>query len=474
MKAFGRWRVPLILFFGVYFFSGLSHIATSFDSRWTVFIAMSIWNHRDTNLDEYPAAIEQNNFYALECVDSQGRVRTGPPENCEGHWYDSYPIGGAVLATPLIVAAVDVIKLLHPLLRHLHAAQPVGDSTGAPQHSTEVIAGFLNGDYQIAHSLIEMEVASFLLAVTAVMMYFIARRFLPVKRAVLLALLFALATSAYSVAGRAVWQHTPSMLLLTIIIYMLLRAGGGHDPRPSLAGWVGLPVALAYTVRPTDALFVAVFTLYVAVRHRRYLVYYLLAAAPVAVAFIAYDYSVYHTLFSPYYRSDLIGFYPQNWPKMAMALAGNLISPSRGLLVFTPVFLFAIVSMLRMKWKVPLAPWLAVLALAHWIVVSSYISNWWAGHSYGPRFFTDITPIFALFLIPWFEQWDGLSRFARVAFVTLALIGFAIHLRGGWSQAVIQWNVDPVNIDAHPERNWDWSDPPFLRWRVRDPATLPR
>ena len=59
MNAPGRWRVPLFLFLGVYFFSGLSHIATSFDSRWTVYIAMSIWNHRDTNLDEYPAAIRK-------------------------------------------------------------------------------------------------------------------------------------------------------------------------------------------------------------------------------------------------------------------------------------------------------------------------------------------------------------------------------------------------------------------------------
>jgi len=460
MKAAARWRVPLLLFLGVYFFSGLSHIATSFDSRWTVFIAMSIWNHGDTNLDEYPAAIEQNAFYALECVDGQGRVRTGQPEACSGHWYDSYPIGGTVLVTPLVVAAVDVMKLLHPLVRHLHSSQPV-------------IAGFLNGDYEIAHSLIEMEVASLLLAASTVMMYFIARRFLPVKRAVLLALLFALATSAYSVAGRAVWQHTPSMLLLTVIIYMLLRAADSDHPRPSLAGWAGLPVALAYTVRPTDALFVAVFTLYVAVRHRRYLGYYLLAAAPVAVTFVAYNFSVYHALFSPYYRSDLIGFYPQNWPRMAMALAGNLISPSRGLLIFTPVFIFAIVSMLRMKWKTQLSPWLAVLALAHWIVASAYVNNWWAGHSYGPRFFTDLTPIFVLFLIPWFDRWDGLSRFARAAFIACTLVGLAIHLRGGWSQAVIQWNVDPVNIDAHPERNWDWSDPPFLRWRVVPLASLP-
>jgi hypothetical protein len=441
-----NWRVPVILFLGVYFFSGLSPVATSFDSRWTVYIAMNLWNHGHTNLDDYPGAIRSNDYYALECVDSHGKVRIGGPEACDGHWYDSYPVGGTVLATPLIVAAVGTLKLAHPLLAHFHTAQPV-------------IAGFLRGDYDIAHPLIEMEVASFFLAGTAVMIYLIARRFLPVRRAVMLALLFALGTSAYSVAGRAVWQHTPSMLLLTIIIYLLLRA----EERPSLAAWAGLPVALSYTVRPTDALFVAIFTAYVAVRHRRYLGWYLLAAAPVAAAFIAYDGSVYHALFSPYYRSDLVGFYPQNWSRMAMAMAGNLVSPSRGLLVFTPVFLFAIVSLARGKWKTPLALWLAVLAIGHWLVVSAYVGNWWAGHSYGPRFFTDITPIFVLALIPYFENWDEMARVARGLFVVLALLGMAIHLRGGWSTAVYQWNVDPVNIDAHPERNWDWSDPQFLR-----------
>jgi hypothetical protein len=443
-------RIPVILFLAVYFFSGLSHIATSFDSRWTVYIAMSMWNHFDTNLDEYGGALHKNALYALECVDTQGHVRTGPPESCDGHWYDSYPIGGTVLTTPLIVAAVDVLKVFRPLLSHFHSSEPV-------------IAAFLNADYDVAHPLIEMEVASFLLAATAVMLYFIALRFLPVKRAVLLALLFALATSAYSVAGRAVWQHTPSMLLLTIIIYMLLRAADNENTA-ALAGWVGLPVALAYTVRPTDSLFVIVFTAYVAVRHRRYLGWYLLAAAPVAAAFVAYNFSVYHALLSPYYRSDLIGFLPRHWPRMAMALAGNLVSPSRGLLIFTPIFVFAIASMIKLRWRTPLSPWLVALVIAHWIVVSAYVNNWWAGHSYGPRFFTDLTPVFALFLIPWFERWDEVSRFARTAFVTLALIGFAIHLRGGWSLAVIEWNVKPVNIDQHPERNWDWTDPPFLRF----------
>jgi hypothetical protein len=441
--------VPVLLFLGVYFFSGLSRVGTSFDSRWTVYIAMRLWHHGVTNLDEYSKVIRVSDYYAAQCVDASGHARVGPPETCEGHWYNSYPIGGPILETPLVLIAVGVMHALHPLIGGLHSSNPV-------------IEGFLRDDYDAGHALIEMEVASLLLASATVVMYFIARRFLPVNRAVLLSLLFALATPAYSVAGRGLWQHTPSLLFLALIIYMLLRA----EERPALAAWAGLPAALAYTCRPTDSLFVLIFTTYVAIRHRRYLGYYLLAAAPVAAIFLAYNLSIYHAILSPYYQSPLAGFYPSNWSKLATGLAGNLISPSRGLFVYTPVFLLAVWSMLRQKWETPLSPWLTALALIHWLAVSAYIESWWAGMCYGPRFFTDLTPVFVLFLIPYFKDWTALSRTLRSAFVALALISLAMSLRGGWSYAVYLWNVDPASVDRHPERNWEWSDPPFLRWRV--------
>ena len=124
--------------------------------------------------------------------------------------------------------------------------------------------------------------------------------------------------------------------------------------------------------------------------------------------------------------------------------------------------------MIRREWNTPLSPWLASLALLHWLVVAAYISSWWGGHCYGPRFFTDMTPIFTLFLIPYFADWDRMRAAGRAAFLALVLIGAAIHLHGGWSSAVYRWNIDPANVDMHPERNWDWSDPQFLRTQSRE------
>src|SRR5258708_6212776 len=116
-------RVSILLFLGVYLFSGLSPIGTSFDSRWTVYIAMSLWNHGDTNLDEYEPQIRESGYYAVGCVDAAGNDH--PHQPCDGHWYNGYPIGGPVLTTPLILVAVGTMHLLHPVLRHFHSAQPV-------------------------------------------------------------------------------------------------------------------------------------------------------------------------------------------------------------------------------------------------------------------------------------------------------------------------------------------------------------
>ena len=420
-------------------------------------MVMSLWQRGDLNLDEYGGALVENDFYAVECVQPDGAVHEAGAAPCPGHIYSRYPVGGPVIAAPLVLAQMAILRLSQPLLGGVHFSNPT-------------VEAYFHANFGSAHALLEMQAASALLALTAVVLYCTALRYLPPRRAAVLALIFALTTSAYSTAGRALWSHTPSMLLLSVIVYMLLAS----EERPALAAWAGFPVALSYAVRPTDALFVIVFTAYVAVRHRARFGQYLLAAALPAIGFLTYTLFTYHGRLSPYYQSPLPGWQPANWGTMAEAMAGNLVSPGRGLFVYTPLFLLAVWSMIHGKWKTPLTPWLGALTLAHWFAVSAYTFYWWAGHSYGPRFFTDLTPVFALFLIPYLQNWERMARSARVAFVALVLVGFAMHLRGGWSAAVYLWNTDPVNVDSHPQRVWDWRDPPFLRGLINVRPTTPR
>jgi hypothetical protein len=106
---------------------------------------------------------------------------------------------------------------------------------------------------------------------------------------------FCLRHPAWSVASRAVWQHGPSMLMLSLALYLLLLAKPWSIPMASV------PVALAYTLRPINSTFVVIITIYVAAHHRRYLLKYLLCALPIAAAFLIYNESVYGRLLPAYF-----------------------------------------------------------------------------------------------------------------------------------------------------------------------------
>jgi hypothetical protein len=81
-----------------------------------------------------------------------------------------------------------------------------------------------------------------------------------------------------------------------------------------------------------------------------------------------------------------------------LALAGNLISPSRGLLVFVPVLFFVAYLLIRYRSEISHSR-LTVMSLGivavHLIMVSGF-APWYAGHCYGPRYSTGIVPFLSL------------------------------------------------------------------------------
>ena len=81
------------------------------------------------------------------------------------------------------------------------------------------------------------------------------------------------------------------------------------------------------------------------------------------------------------------------------ALLGNLISPSRGIFVYSPVLVLAISGFaLAIKIREGRALHLAfgLIVVMHWIAVSHF-NMWWAGHSFGPRIMTNVVPLSLLF-----------------------------------------------------------------------------
>ncbi len=406
-------------------------------------------DHGDTNLDEYSALIAKDHDYSLECINADGTLIRWAL--CPGgHYYGWYPVAVPVLAAPIVFALRAA-----PVRVRVWLAGPMFPAERA---------AFLAGDFIDCSARVEAVVASFLVAVTTVVIFLIGRLALPDSYSAFLALIFAFATSAWSTASRALWQHGPSMLMLSIALYLLLRA----DEKPHLITFAALPVSLAYLSRPTNSLFAIAVTLYIAMRHRRYLVRYLLCALPVGVAFAIYNESIYGRLLPSYFTfHQPLPALPRDAGKVLMALAGVLVSPSRGLLIFTPVFLFSIWGMiwsLRKRWLAPLNGYLIAVVITQWLLLGVYFQLWLGGHCYGPRLLTDLTPFFMFFLIPVLLKMRESASWRRaplMVFIVLLCASVFIHSRGVRSIQVYWWNVVPANVDD--SRAWDWRDPQFLR-----------
>ena len=395
----------------------------SYDSRWAVPTAMSILAEGNTDLDEFRNAMDPLDM----------RV-----QKVRNHLYNYYPLGPALVALPFVAAADGYYRL----------------TQGRSYESV------LQREAPLA---MESFVSSFCVALTAALLYLIAmERLGSAWKSLLVAFVFAFCTSAWSTASRSLWQHAPSMLMLTGTLYLFVLA----EKKPKRIQFAGLLLAFAYVIRPTNSLSVAVLTVLVFVRHRRYFLRYLAWPAAIAVLFVAFNYAVYGAPLPSYFSAQRLRYHARFWE----ALAVQLVSPGRGLFVFSPVLALSLVGIgIRRKERrfdgLDLS--LLLILVLHWVAISA-CAPWWAGHSYGPRLMTDVVPYFAYFLIPVVGKLARPITWRVTALASLltvlAAASFFVHYRGAMAWHGMAWNGVPSEIGTHLERLWDWRDPPFLRW----------
>ncbi len=413
------------------------------DSRYLMMVSDSLVHHRTFTLDaynlpRYPPQWRGDYF-------SDGPIYQ--IEVAQGHLYHYMPPGTPVLSAPYVA-------LLN--LFGVSAVNP--DGTYNEQ-----------GEVKLEASL-----AALLMALLASVFFFTARLLLPVSWSLVISLGAAFGTQIYSTASRALWSETWGILLIGIVIYFLLWHAidglGFYDRRlnPCL---VATLLAWSYFVRPTFAIHIAAITVYFLLFYRRIFLKYALTGAAWLSGFVIYSWSHFHQVLPSYYRASRLQF-----ENFGIALAGNLISPSRGFLVYVPVIAFVAYLLVRF-WRGLIdqrLAWLALSIIVVQLIVISGFSHWWGGHSFGARLMTGVVPWLVLLAILGIDELlrvrgmlpaqAGLLRW-RVELTAgglLLLLSMFINTVGATAHATWLWNQRPKEIDAHPERLWDWRQPQFL------------
>jgi hypothetical protein len=391
----------------------ISPVREESDSFWTISTARSLVRDGDVALDEHDALIRANRSFQIEHRD--------------GHAYYAVPLGTSLTALPVVVVASLV------------------DGSALDRDLT-------HGDNQPWDGIS----AALLAALTAAVMFAVAQR-LTVRPwvAYATAFTFAFGTQAWGIASRTTWMQGPSMLCLAGALYFALRA------RESEAwfGALGAVLAVGYFVRPTNAVAVAVFGVWALLTSRRAAFRFAASAAAVAVVFVALNELLYGLVLQPYFRASRLAL----TGSAIEALAANVVSPNRGLLVFVPASVlaaFGLRARIRAGSVTSLECCVAITVVLYWLGVSCF-PDWTGGWSYGPRLLADVAPLLAFFLPAAFEAVVAKrSRLVWALTVLVVLGSVGIQFRGAFERSTAEWNWTPRYLD--PARVWDWGDPQFL------------
>jgi hypothetical protein len=425
----------------------LSPVTDLHDSRYCVLLSESILTHHSLNLRRY--VIEGLDFNALPS--EPDLIYNGPFYQLirtDDKLLYYYPHGTSLLSLPLVA-----------LLRA--SGQSVVNAAG---------------NYYAAREAQEQHaIAAFLMALLACIFMRTAKILLPEGWSVAVALGASFGTQIWSTASRLLWSHTWEIVLLGLVIPELLSVEEKRR-RPRVI-WLATLLSWMFFVRPTGAVAVLGVSIYIFIYHRRHCLAYALTGAAWFAGFAAYSWFTFGQIIPGYYHNRSF----QSPAHFMIALAGNLVSPSRGLLIFVPELLFVGFLVVRYWREMPhrrLATLAIALSCVHMFILCCD-AKWWGGWCYGPRLSTDLVPWFVLLAILSLRAFhDDIVR-ARVeegrgkalprprdrvlvaVACLLLLIGVAINARGAISWETAQWNVSP-NIELHPERLWDWRAPQFL------------
>ena len=291
-------------------------------------------------------------------------------------------------------------------------------------------------------------VAAALVAASGALIFLTACEFVGWVKALAIALAYGLGTCVWSTSSQALWQHGPNEFFLALGTLLLVRIDRGKRN----AVLCGLAYACAVACRPTSVIVVFAVGMYLLIAQRRSVLPYVLGALPIALLLAGHNWYYFGSPFT--FGQGLAGGEvamfktgsPELWRRpfvdasFWVAAAGLLVSPSRGLFVYSPIMIFAfwgLATVWRRREYVAFRP--LTVALAGLLGIGFCWFDWWGGWCYGYRPIVDTMPIFALLLIPVVDVIFRRRWLVGVAGVLLVW-SISVQVLGAWAYNLSGWN----------------------------------
>jgi hypothetical protein len=269
------------------------------------------------------------------------------------------------------------------------------------------------------------------------------------------------------IGSQGLWQHGMGELLLSIIIYLNIM----NEKHPKIRNilYLGVATGLYIFNRPSDSVLVLPILFYVFISKKFNKIYFLFAGFIIALPLLIYNNYFFGSIFGGY-SGQLSSF---NINNILPGVSGLLVSPSRGILVYTPIVILALfgyckISEIQNEHIRKLLYIFGFSVIAQIFIYGSF-DQWWGGCTYGPRFLTCILPILTLYIalyISCIARSNAASKKKTIIYsiifilfiysLTVQIIGAFYYTNGGWT-----WDRD-MDVKGNAIF-WDWHDTQIMR-----------
>lgn len=353
------------------------------------------------------------------------------------HLLSVYPIVTPILITPLYVLPFLFLKSAH------------------------IPIDMLNPGFALAVSIMEKLSAALIASISVIFVFLSVKELTNKRTATIVALIFAFATNTWATSSQALWQHGLIELLLAVSIYLILMNEKSASDKIIVS--LGIISGLFIFNRSADSILLIPVILYILALRDQRIIYYFGAMALACSPFLFYNLQYFSNLFGGY--GDMATQIHFN-SEAIIGFIGMLISPSRGIFIYTPIMLFSIFGYFKIfklsNNRVKNFLFASGFSVLGQILLYGAFICWWAGWCYGPRFLTGILPVLAIFLGLYIKDVTFDIRIiknliVRHIFYFLLIWSVFTQFVGAFYYPNGDWDSTP-DVGLHPERLWEWND----------------
>ena len=259
---------------------------------------------------------------------------------------------------------------------------------------------------------------SFVMALNVVLLFYILSTLLKVslRRTIFLISIYALGTINLPLISQALWQHGTVQFFSLLSIIAYLR--GKYF-------WLFLFCGFGILSRPTSFIVFLILFIFLLLDKKIKFSEILKSSFGIVIPllfFIFYNFTFYQDLSNQGYSSQIFNSWLGNFPE---SFIGMWVSPSKGILIYSPVLLFSLIGVYQGYKKDSLVKISFWVILLHTLVLSKW-KHWYGGYGFGYRMVSDILPFF---IFPISYLLDNFNHIYKKV-LTVFCISFVIQFSG--------------------------------------------